>query len=394
MWSIPKIPDYYLFLIWLLHSGIILFLSYINPNHYTTIDSHYYLESATNLLSGKGYTLAENNIYRWNSTFPIVYSLFISIISFVTGTSVLIASKLVNIAASGIWMIYLNRWFGEKSIMLSCILFFGSFLKLWAHTWSEPLFLIILFCWTYQFYKLNKSPEFSKKSFACLILLGILLILIRYAGIFIVPTALAFGVVYLRKKNFSKTRFSGCLASAWTAFFAFYLCINKYLSGTWSGGERFDGNVDILGNFTAFSKGIMNELFIIDIDSEDFNFLSLAGIAIQILVIIIWRYQNLKKIKSPSPLKLHFWIVAGGYLFFLFIARLFSPFDDPGYRLLAPYSFLALNGFCLILDFDQFSKRLKYASFFLIIFSWLDLLPRQNFDIKLLQVFSALSDFI
>ncbi|SEJ61786.1 hypothetical protein SAMN04487995_5509 [Dyadobacter koreensis] len=40
MWSIPKIPDYYLFLIWLLHSGIILFLSYINPNHYTTIDSH------------------------------------------------------------------------------------------------------------------------------------------------------------------------------------------------------------------------------------------------------------------------------------------------------------------------------------------------------------------
>ena len=93
-------------------------------------------------------------------------------------------------------------------------------------------------------------------------------------------------------------------------------------------------------------------------------------------------------------MKLHFWIVAGGYLFFLFIARLFSPFDDPGYRLLAPYSFLALNGFCLILDFDQFSKRLKYATFFLIIFSWLDLLPRQNVDIKLLQVFSALSDFI
>jgi len=130
MWPILKIRDYHLFLIWLLHSAIILFLAYINPNHYTTIDSRYYLESAANLLSGDGYTVIENSFHCWNSTFPIGYSLAISIVSILTGTHVPIASKLVNIAASGIWMIYLSHWLGEKSIMLSCILFFGSFLKL------------------------------------------------------------------------------------------------------------------------------------------------------------------------------------------------------------------------------------------------------------------------
>ena len=391
MWSIPKIQDYSLFLIWLLHSAIILLLAYINPNHYTTIDSHYYLESSSNLLSGEGYTLVEDNFYRWNSTFPIGYSLAISSLSFLTGTSVLIASKLVNIAASGIWMIYLNRWFGrEKSIILSCILFFGSFLKIWAHTWSEPLFLIILFCWTYQFYKLNKNADFSKRSFAYLVFLGFLLMSVRYAGIFIVPTAFIFGIDFLRKKNFSKVKFSGCLALTWTAFFAFYLWINKRQSGTWSGGERFDGKVDIVENLKTFTKGILNELLIRDINFEVLIPTSIIGTGIQIVVIFLISKQKIVK----SSLAIHFWLIAIGYLFFLFTVRIFSPFNEPNYRLLAPFSFLVLCGFGLTFDFNKFAKRVKYGLIMLIVFSWLDLIPRREIKIKLSKAFSAITDFI
>jgi len=395
MWSIPKIQHYSLFLIWLLHSAIILLLAYINPNHYTTIDSHYYLESAANLLSGKGYTVVKNNLHHWNSTFPIGYSLTILIVSLLTETHILIASKLVNIAASGIWLIYLSYWFGrEKSIMLSCILFFGSFLKLWAHTWSEPLFLIILFCWTYQFYALNKNPDFSKKSFSCFAFLGFMLISVRYAGIFIVPTTLAVGADFLRKKNLSKAKFSGCLGLTWTAFFAFYLWINKYKSGTWSGGERFDGKVDLVKNLTAFSKGILNELLIRDINFEVFTPTSIIETGIQIVVISFVIIQNRQKIKESSFLAIHFWLVAIRYLLFLFTARLFSSFDEPAYRLLSPFSFLALCGFCLTFDINKFSKCVKFGLITLIIFSWLDLIPRHGIKIKLSKALSAITDFI
>ena len=387
-----KNQDYYLFLIWIFHSLLILLLSYINPNHYTTVDSHYYLESASNLLSGKGYSIVENNSCNWNSTFPIGYSLTISCASFLTHTNVLIASKLVNIAASGIWLMYLKRRFGrEKSVILSAILFLGCFLKLWAHTWSEPLFLVILFCWTFDFYLLNRHSQISKSTFCYLFFLGISLIAIRYAGIFIIPLTLVFCFKHFQRNNYIKAKVCAGLTFGWATFFILYLLLNKYKSVDFFGGERFDGNIQIIGNLITFSKGLLNEILISDINFEVFSFLSIAGMAIQTFAIILYCFQ---KIKNLSSLTIYFWIIAAGYFFFLFTARLFSPFDDPGYRLLAPFSFLFLSGFCLILEFDQFSKRMKYASFTLIIFSWLDLIPRQNFNIKLQQVFSAISDII
>ncbi len=146
-------PNYHLFLLWLFHSSLILFLAYINPNHYTTIDSQYYLESAKNILEGHSYTIREENGFHWNGTFPAGYSLAIALVSFCAKINVLWASKIVNIVATGIWFFFLNLWFGRnKSVLIGCILLLGSFLKLWPHTWSEPLFLVILFCWTYQSY--------------------------------------------------------------------------------------------------------------------------------------------------------------------------------------------------------------------------------------------------
>ncbi|MCF2445461.1 hypothetical protein L0657_15975 [Dyadobacter sp. CY345] len=391
MCSGSKISDYCLFLVWLLHSSIILLLAYVNPNHYTTIDSHYYLESADNLLSGNGYYIFENNFYNWNSTFPPGYSLAISITSLLTTANDLIASKLVNIAASGVWLIYLNRWLGkEKAIILSCILFLGSFLKLWAHTWSEPLFLIVLFCWTYQFFKLNNDLQISRKTFSYLFLLGLLLMLIRYAGIFIIPLALACCLYHIRKKNNKKAKAYAWLLTGWATLFIFYLSINKYQSGEIFGGKRFYGNISISENLTAFSKGILNELLIRDVNFELFNISSMIGTGIQTVVMLLLFIQNNQRINKPSSLTIHFFVVAIGYNIFLFSVRIFSPFDEPGYRLLAPFSFLALCGFCLALDLKQFSTQLKCALLTLILFSWLDLIPRYVFGIKLLKVLTTL----
>lgn len=391
MHTASKFSDEYLFLVWLLHSSIILLLAYVNPNHYTTIDSHYYLESADNLLSGNGYSIFENNFYNWNSTFPPGYSLAISITSLLTCTNVLVASKLVNILASGVWMIYLNCWFGkEKTTVLCCILFLGSFLKIWAHTWSEPMFLIVLFCWTYHFFKLNNNPQISRKTFSYLFLLGLLLMFIRYAGIFIVPLTLAFCLNQIRKKNYKRASSYAWLLTGWATLFIFYLSFNQYQSGEMFGGKRFYENISILENLTAFSKGILNEFLVRDMNFQVFEISSMIGIGIQTAVIFLVFTKKNQRISKPSSLTINFFVVVIAYIIFLFTVRIFSPFDEPGYRLLAPFSFLALCGFCLVFDLKQFSTQLKFALLTLILFSWLDLIPGHDFGIKLLKVLTAL----
>lgn len=384
MRSYPKIRDNALLLTWLLHSAIIMLLTYVNPNHYTTIDSHYYLASASHWLCAINFNIAGRNFYDGDSIFPIGYPAAISAVSLLTSTHVLIASKLVNILASGVWLIYLKRWFGkERASWLFGILFLGSFLKLWAHTWSEPLFLIILFCWTYHFYKIDK---YSKNTSAGLFMLGVFLIVTRYAGIFIIASTFAFSVYHYQQGHHLKAKRYAGQSFGWALFFIFYLVLNKLLSGAWYGGDRFDGNISILPTCAAFSKGILNELLIRDISSGGLNLLSFMGLGIQSAAV----YLIIQHKRYPlSALTIHFWLVAAGYLVFLFTARLFSPFDEPGYRLLAPFSFIALGGSCLIFEIRKPSKLLQYVLYILIVFSWLDLLPQQDFKAKLCKALNA-----
>jgi len=391
MHASTKTPDYVLGLIWLLHTLIVLLLARINPNHYTTIDSQYYLESATNILSGNGCSMRYDHFPTWNSTFPMGYPVAISIVSLLTGTNVLVASKLVNTMACGLWLILLNRWFGtSKAVFVSGILFLGPFLKLWAHTWSEPLFLTILFCWTYQLYIIITRLKTSKKRLLAVFLLGLLLISVRYAGIFIIPLALLICINLLQKKDYSKAVLSLWLAIGWTTYFFVYLFLNKYRSGTWYGGQRLNGNFFITENAASFLKGLLNELLLWDINPDVAGNTVIILSVLQIAAGLFFFYHVVKKLR---PLAAHFWLVAVCYLLFLFAARIFSPFDEPGYRLLAPCSFLILIGCCISVESDYLSKKVKYLLFAIILFSWLDLMPRRNTEIKLLQIFSAFDRF-
>ena len=376
-------PNHPLILLWIFHSTLVLFLAYINPNHYTTIDSHYYLESAGNILQGHGYTIFEENEFRWNGTFPAGYSLAIAFVSFFTKTHVLWASKIVNIATTGIWFFFLNLWFGrKKSFLTGCILLLGCFLKLWAHSWSEPLFLVILFCWIYHFSRFSASSDLSISRLFSVLALGFLLMLVRYAGIFIIPLSVIYSVYYLLKRENDKSLIAAFLSVFWSAGFVFYLFLNYQNSEELYGGARFDENIMVAKNITSFAKGLMNKIsFFGNFTFHSFEVFSFIGIAFQILLTALILKELGRKFVITKWVK-HNFIIAFTYLIFLFILRIFSHFDEPGYRLLSPFTFLVLCGIIGgILD-EQITIRLKNLLIIFIVISWVEIVPENDLKEK------------
>jgi hypothetical protein len=368
----------FLVLIWLGQGTLVLVLAYLNPNHFTTIDSGYYLESATHLLQGEGHTYLADGRLIWNGIFPIGYPAAIAWVSLLTGLGTLGASKVVNLLASAVFLYLLRRWFGErKAVLTALVLLLGQFLKLWAHTWSEPLFLVVLFAWAYLFFN-------SPKSYILVFLVGTLLMLIRYAGIFIIPLAAILAVVDFRKMQQVQAQSRLFLALAWSGVMGSYFYYNFTQSGAWYGGARFAEHEPFIQSIAQFGQGILNEFFLFrDTDFSGFNWLFLAGLGLQaLLMLVFFAEYKLRRLLPLSSVRFA-WLTAFAYLLFLFIIRLFSPFDAPGYRLLAPFSFLFFWGILYRLPAITCSGKRALIGGIALVISWLHLLPQTDLEAKL-----------
>lgn len=368
----------FLVLIWLGQSALVLVLAYLNPNHFTTIDSGYYLESATHLLRGEGHTYLANGRLIWNGIFPIGYPATIALVALLTGLSPLWASKVVNLLASAVFLYLLRRWFGErKAVITGCILLLGQFVKLWVHTWSEPVFLVLLFAWACLFFN-------APKSYVLIFLLGIALMLVRYAGIFIIPFSIAIAGVnfWKREKLYAYGRL--LLGLGWAAIMGGYFYYNFTQSGEWYGGARFTGSEPFLQSIAQFGQGLLNEFFLFrDTNFIQFDLLFTIGLFVQIVVIFVFFIKYNSLILLPGT-PVHFaWKAAFAYLIFLLTIRLFSPFDAPGYRLLAPFSFLFFWGILYRVPEWVFTGKRTIIGGVVLVASWLHLLPQSDLEAKL-----------
>jgi len=376
---------FFLLLIWLGQTTLVLLLAYLNPNHFTTIDSGYYLESATHLLRSEGHTYLDNGRLMWNGIFPAGYPITIALVSWFTGLSSLWASKVVNLLASAVFLYLLRRWFGErKAIVTGFILLLGQFVKLWAHTWSEPLFLVLLFAWAYLFFK-------CPKSYFLIFLAGTSLILVRYAGIFIIPFAFILAVVDFWKMQKKQALSRLLLALGWALVMGSYFYYNFTQSGEWYGGARFSESLPFMQSIVQFGHGTFNEFFLFrDTDFTHLDLLFIAGLVLQGALMLVF-FAGYKAPASMPLLSARFaWLTAFAYLLFLFLIRLFSPFDAPGYRLLAPFSFLLFWGILYRLPDGTFSNKRALIGAAAVVASWLHLLPQTDLDAKLKPVWQWL----
>jgi hypothetical protein len=367
-----KPNNYSLLLLWIIQCVIVLLCCFLNPNHFTTIDSQYYLESAQNILNGNGYTRLENGIYTWNSTFPPGYSILISFVAFVTSLPVLWASKVLNLLASGIWFWQLRKWYGsDKALLTGSLLLFGSFLKLWCHTWSEPLFLVLLFNWAQVFFA-------ERRKFVTVLSLGVALISVRYAGVFIIALSLGMSVFWFRKDQ-KRAWETLALSLSWSIFIGSWLLINYHLSGEFYGSERFGQSDKISEVVILIGKGLANEFFLFgDTNWQRIDVLFFFEILVQFFF-FFQLYKALYKLPKAD----HFMLSASTYLAFLIVMRAISPFDPPGYRILSPFSFLI--GCSLLANlYNQFTTtRFRKVYLGLVLFSWLHLLPQADTSEKI-----------
>lgn len=375
---------YLLPLLWVGQVGLVLLLALFNPNHFTTIDSGYYLASAQYLLDGQGYVYKEGERLVWNGIFPLGYPLCIALVAFLTQLPVLWASKLVNLLASaGLLLFVQRRWGVNKALLMGALLLLGPFVKLWAHTWSEPLFLTLLFLWTYYFFS-------DTNRFLILLVLGLALMLVRYAGLFIVTLSAGMALYWFFTAQRQRGLQTAALSLLWALGFGGYLWLNYQLSGDWYGGDRLSGSETVGQVLLLFGKGLLNELFLLrDATFESGDVLFWLGVVIQVVLVGLMVKEVAKQkltIPRDASSPAYYWLTAGAYLLFLLVLRLISPFDPPGYRLLSPFTFLVLWG-CMIRVAPYLSVgKVKWLALALLLASWLHLLPQTDVVGKLYGV--------
>lgn len=386
-------------------------LIWLNPNHFTTVDSGYYLQSATNLLAGRGYVVRDAGRFVWNGTFPIGYPVLIAFVAKLTGLSVLWASKWVNYTVVGVsaWL-WIRRLGAERAIWPLSVWALGGFLRIGVHTWSETVFLVGLAEWVWCLRGLLQSP--TNRRALTLLALGYGLFLTRYVGgcVFSLTALLAGAMgtrpVWVQQLLTVPVTRPAAVRLRWATvagvvLVGAYLGMNYVRSGTALGGERFVPTEDAGTLLMVFGRAVMNELLLIrDFVPGQCNGLAWFGLVFQ----TIWLALLYRRVRSWPPLYkptepdadrlLHRLLVLTGltYVAVLFALRTVSPFDPPDARLMAPATY------CLLWAVLQRGATLPTAWqrafrpywLVLLLASGLQLLPQADLSRKLAQVIPLL----
>lgn len=385
----------------------------LNPTHFTSVDSGYYLQSAANLLSGRGYVVGEDGRWVWNGTFPIGYPALIALSSGLTGLPVLWASKLVNgtavVLSTGLW---LRRVGPGRTIWLLSIWWIGGFLRILAYTWSETLFLVLLAEWVWGLNGILKSPTLRWAVRLALLSFG--LFLVRYVGGYVVGVMMLLSVaIYLMPHRVRsllwvavRPETAGSLlgvSGISLAGMGMYGWLTYQFSGSLYGGERLLPT-ESAGALTAlFAQSISNELLLIrDFLPTGSNGLAWAGAAIQLIWLFLLHRQLRRQPSIPAQLPnslpiitlVRLLVLVGGtYVLVLFGLRVVSPFCGPNARLMAPATFCLLMAALLWMGTtdEAWQRRLRPYWLGLLICSWLQLLPQTDFSAKVAQVWALIS---
>ena len=358
-----KIQAYLLFI---LISAVILFRSSVEKNNYCTPDSYYYLEVSANILKGLGpvipitshydsATHSSKNLFdktqfghpelyqkQYFAIWPLAYPAGILSISYLTGLSPLLASKVFNIILLGIDFYLLTLILGSYSSL--AMYYYGSFtmLEICSHTWSENLFITLLLTFILFISKILKQVNYS---FSKGIILGIIclsLCLTRYVGVVYIGVLGIIAVYLLFKKRYATLKTVLISTVLATFCFAAYLTINYLQTGFITGIDRI--STFNFGIITELFIGLFNQIHIIKqcrFGSNNELFLYLILSITQVMIMIFIYLKTKKSSFATIDIQVQKTIFITSFTYFVFNvlvafqADLYAPFD---YRMLSPFS--------------------------------------------------------
>ena len=366
---------------------------------YLSPDSMHYLNLAQNIKDGLGfYVTNEQGIKSYFSTWPVGYPILIYIVSVITSSDVILASKLLNFTLLGFSFISFRLISRKYAFVLASVYGAYTFMEVYSFTWSEAPFLLLLLLLAGIAHQIFTGQE-SAKYFMSLFAVCIWLFLIRYIGAFsfAVPALLGLHFAFNGK---NKLAFKLLASSFILAVLAgTYLFINYKLSGFTTGFDRLEDETE---SFTSFLlmllKGLFNEFLIIreyrPQNQPDYLLYITAIIQLTVLAFItakVKRHYNFWHELKQNSFSMICIGIALLYLTAILALRFISHFDALDYRLLAPFSFPLFIGLVYTLvSLPDKHKDIIQAKYLLFAFFLLSLflnLPKKFILQQLQQVF-------
>jgi len=359
-----------------------------NESGYLSNDSTNYLFLAKNLTDGHGFYVrlesGGEDMRGLFSSWPVGYPYLIAVISKISGLSVFMSSKILNVIFIGFVFVVFRKLFAADAWVYALIFLFSSYLEIYSFTWSEAGFIFGLVLFSYSLYEfLGKKTNLYFSSL--LILFSVfLLFLIRYMGAFTVGVLgllLVYLVVYKRYERERIVLISFLIAFN-IMFVIWYLYFNYLETGLLSGRERFfapESNYELL---LSLIKAILAEISV-PVYHPRPSFV-IPSLFIQVLLAAYFLYKNrgVKCLGEVSSLEYFsvsrvFFIVGVLYLFCIVSIRWIFYFNEYSFRLLGPGTFLMFVSAISYLSvnltkscFDDFKKIivvLSLISFFLYV---------------------------
>ncbi len=342
-------------ILFLLIAAVVVLRIIAEPTSFVSPDSTYYLAAADHVIKGEG-LIAPNPLAPhadvYFAIWPAGYPLCIAGVGLLTGTSVLLASKIVNLLFLGLTFVLLFRWFGEKSWFIAlCFCSFGM-LEIYSYSWSEApfLFFVLLLCY---FVTKDLEKDSGPRLFFQLVFCLTALFLFRYAGLIYYVGVAGLLLYFMIKKQWLK---AGYYFSA--LFFASilvcgYLLLNKGMTGYYTGiGDRMQPQMESLQQFVMLLiVGLWNQLTLARQSSlsGELDILYIALLMIQLGVMaVLFYYREKMQVKFFKNTETKILVVfAFFYLIVIVVLRKIQPFDPFDYRIMAPFSlpiFVALLG--------------------------------------------------
>lgn len=319
----------------------------VESTGYLSLDSQFYLRTATNITNGKGPITPVSHPFKdttpeaYTAIWPPGYPTLIAAVSYLSDFDASISSKIVNAIFLGFIFILLYHRFGANSIFPALYFCSFSMLEIYSYSWSEGVFLFFLI-WTLYLLEIILIGH-SSKIHLSLLVLGILsMVILRYAGLILFFFLFLIVVFLINQRRYNEAR-KFIFVLLFSGFFIIsFLLINYFLTGGFFGGAAriFPLKESLTLFFSLLGKGVLNEFLIIRNFYWNWDTLFFLTLAVQLLVCVyLIRNRKFLRLKFYKDLNSKVALASGiFYLIFLIVLRKLSPFESFDYRILAPFS--------------------------------------------------------
>ena len=381
--------DWYLIIVFIMVAVSIAIKSYFDPDGHLSHDSTNYLKCAQNLLAGKGYYVSAYHGFigqdrQFFAIWPAGYPTLIFLFAKLTGFSVFLSSKLLNITLAGTILVIFRALFKKSAYVYALIFLFSAYIEIFSYTWSETIFITALVWFSASIYLFISKPEKPTLLYFSIMMSSLLIFLSRYIGAFSFGLIGLLGLYYgAIMKDRSKSITLIGIAVLNISIMAFYLYHNYTETGFLTGVKRVPSTETNLKLLYVLVKALVAESLIpVEIITKQTIFKAVLVCMAQLSVLgfLLWKYRNnilrtnSKTGLQPVVLSYVFGTIGFMYLFSIVAIRWITQFDGYNYRLISPGSFLIIIAIIYFLQQRasiQFFNAIKNFLFVFAIVSFL-----------------------